>query len=96
MELISIEDMQIGAYIYPDQNDVPQLIANPIIKAIYLHHKISRISPFVNGNVSVTRVAKNWMLIYDLYPPIFINNASKKYYATLSKSFRELDNSPKK
>ena len=36
--------------------------------------------------------------MYDLYPPIFINDApqKKEYITTLSNSFRELNNSPKK
>ncbi len=100
--------VQIGAHICPDKDDVPRLvselfyqmqsIANPIIRAIYFHHELIRIHPFVDGNGRVTRVAKNWMLMYELYPPIFINDApqKKEYITTLSKSFRELDNSPKK
>ena len=100
--------VQIGGHICPDQSIVPQLVSelfyqmqcitNPIIKAIYFHHELIRIHPFVDGNGRVTRVAKNWMLMYDLYPPIFINDApqKKEYIATLSKSFRELNNSPKK
>lgn len=75
-----------------------QNITNPIIRAIYFHHELIRIHPFADGNGRVTRIAKNWMLMYELYPPIFINDApmKKEYIATLSKSFRELDNSPKK
>ncbi len=100
--------VQIGGHICPDQNIVPQLVSellyqmqsitNPIIRAIYFHHELIRIHPFADGNGRVTRIAKNWMLMYDLYPPIFINDATQKkeYIATLSKSFRELDNSPKK
>ena len=100
--------VQIGTHICPDKKLVPQLVSelfyqmqsitNPIIKAIYFHHELIRIHPFVDGNGRVTRIAKNWMLMYDLYPPIFINDApqKKEYIATLSKSFRELDNSPKK
>ncbi len=100
--------VQIGGHICPDQNIVPQLvsalfyqmqnISNPIIRAIYFHHELIRIHPFVDGNGRVTRIAKNWMLMYDLYPPIFINDApqKKEYILTLSKSFKELDNSPKK
>ncbi len=100
--------VQIGAHICPEQKIVPQLVSelfyqmqsitNPIIKAIYFHHELIRIHPFVDGNGRVTRVAKNWMLMYDLYPPIFINDApqKKEYTATLSKSFRQLDNFPKK
>ena len=36
--------------------------------------------------------------MYDLYPPIFVNDAPQKteYITTLSKSFRALDQSPKK
>ena len=77
---------------------VPALgISNPIIKAIYFHHELIRIHPFVDGNGRVTRIAKNWMLMYDLYPPIFINDApqKKEYITTLSNSFKELMNHPK-
>jgi len=100
--------VQVGAHICPDKDVVPQLVSvlfyqmqfitNPIVKAIYFHHELIRIHPFVDGNGRVTRVAKNWMLMYELYPPIFINDASQKqeYISTLSKSFRELDISPKK
>lgn len=96
--------VQIGSYVCPDQSEVPMLvsdlfyrmqsISNPIIRAIYFHHELIRIHPFVDGNGRVTRVAKNWMLMYELYPPIFINNSSQKkeYIASLSNSFRELDN----
>lgn len=100
--------VQIGGHICPDIKIVPQLvsalfyqmqgISNPIIRAIYFHHELIRIHPFADGNGRVTRIAKNWMLMYDLYPPIFINDApqKKEYIATLSKSFRALDHSPKK
>ena len=100
--------VQIGAHICPDKDVVPQLVSelfyqmqfitNPIVKAIYFHHELIRIHPFADGNGRVTRIAKNWMLMYDLYPPIFINDApqKKEYITTLSKSFRALDNSPKK
>ncbi len=100
--------VQVGAHICPEKDAVPQLVSelfykmqsinNPIIKAIYFHHELIRIHPFADGNGRVTRIAKNWMLMYDLYPPIFINDApqKKEYITTLSKSFRELNNFPKK
>jgi Fic family protein len=96
--------VQIGSYVCPDQSEVPMLvsdlfyrmqsISNPIIRAIYFHHELIRIHPFVDGNGRVTRVAKNWMLMYELYPSIFINNSSQKkvYIASLANSFRALDN----
>lgn len=100
--------VQIGAHICPEPSLVPRLvselfyriqsIANPIVKAIYFHHELIRIHPFVDGNGRVTRIAKNWMLMYDLYPPIFINDApqKKEYISTLSGSFNELLKNPTK
>jgi Fic family protein len=99
--------VQIGGHICPDPIIVPQLVSalfyhmrsipNPIIRAIYFHHELIRIHPYADGNGRVTRIAKNWMLMYDLYPPIFINDApqKKEYITTLSKSFRGLTISPK-
>ena len=99
--------VQIGAHICPEPAEVPQLvselfykiqsIANPIVRAIYFHHELIRIHPFADGNGRVTRIAKNWMLMYDLYPPIFIHDAPQKkdYIGALGNSFRELDKNPK-
>jgi len=98
--------VQIGAHVCPDSEQIPGLvselfyhmqgISNPIIRAIYFHHELIRIHPFADGNGRVTRVAKNWMLMFDLYPPIFINDApqKKEYISTLSKSFRSLHLEP--
>lgn len=100
--------VQVGAHICPEPALVPALVSklffkmesikNPIIRAIYFHHELIRIHPFVDGNGRVTRVAKNWMLMYELYPPIFINDApqKKEYITTLGNSFRELENHPGK
>lgn len=100
--------VQVGAHICPEPKLVPQLVSelfyniqliqNPIIKAIYFHHELIRIHPFADGNGRVTRIAKNWMLMYELYPPIFINDASQKkeYITTLGNSFRQLSNQPDK
>ena len=100
--------VQIGAHICPEPSQVASLVSGlfyrmesiktPIIKAIYFHHELIRIHPFVDGNGRVTRIAKNWILMYDLYPPIFINDTDEKkeYIATLGNSFRELHIHPKK
>lgn len=100
--------VQVGAHICPEPNIVPQLVSelffliqtitNPIVRSIYFHHELIRIHPFVDGNGRVTRIAKNWMLMYDLYPPIFINDAlqKKEYIYTLGNSFRELEKQPNK
>ncbi len=102
------KSVQIGSYICPDQHIIPALvsqlfynlnkISNPIIKAIYFHHELIRIHTFIDGNGRTTRIAKNWILMYDLYPPIFIrdNTEKEEYIRTLSKSFRALETNPKK
>ncbi len=98
--------VQIGSYLCPDPKLVPALvnelfhtmsfIKNPIFKAIYFHHELIRIHPFADGNGRTTRIAKNWMLMYDLYPPIFVKDDTEKkeYIQTLSKSFQALDRDP--
>lgn len=100
--------VQIGAHICPEPALVPALvselfykiqsISNPITRAIYFHHELIRIHPFADGNGRVTRIAKNWMLMFELYPPIFISDApeKKEYVTTLGNSFRELDKYPSK
>mgnify|MGYP000860284119 CR=1 FL=1 len=69
-----------------------------VVDAIYFHHELIRIHPFADGNGRITRIAKNWMLMYNLYPPIFINDAHQKkiYINTLASSFRELNRFPQK
>lgn len=101
-------DVQIGAHICPDPKLLNGLVSElfykmqsiklPIIRAIYFHHELIRVHPFVDGNGRVTRIAKNWILMYDLYPPIFINDASEKkeYITTLGNSFKELSKNPNK
>lgn len=98
--------VQIGAYICPEPNEVPSLVAelfyqlqfieNPIVRAVYFHHELIRIHPFVDGNGRVTRIAQNWLLMHDLYPPMFIKDAAQKkeYISTLGNSFRDLQHAP--
>lgn len=98
--------VQIGGYICPPPEQIPSLVSelmfnvqsieNKIIKSIYFHHELIRIHPFVDGNGRVTRIAKNWMLMYELYPPIFINDAlqKKEYINTLQNSFQALEKEP--
>jgi hypothetical protein len=98
--------VQIGAHICPEPSQVSSLVSElfynigtiktPILKAIYFHHELIRIHPFVDGNGRITRIAKNWLLMYDLYPPIFINDSAQKkeYIATLGNSFKELARNP--
>ena len=98
--------VQIGAYLCPEPAEISTLVSelfynmnsikNPIIRAIYFHHELIRIHPFIDGNGRTTRIAKNWILMYNLYPPIFIRdeNEKSKYINTLSKSFSLLSKNP--
>lgn len=100
--------IQIGSYLCPDPHEIHALVSqlfynmnqieNPIVKAVYFHHELIRIHPFIDGNGRTTRIAKNWVLMYHLYPPIFIRDEQEKkeYIMTLSKSFKDLDAKPKK
>ncbi len=98
--------VQIGSTVCPEPKEVPilmtelfrnvSLIDHPVMKAIYLHHELIRIHPFSDGNGRTTRIAKNWMLMYNLYPPIFIKDDLEKqeYIATLNDSFTVLARGP--
>ncbi len=95
--------VQIGGHLCPNPEDlnglVTQLffnlasISHPLLQAIYLHHELIRIHPFVDGNGRTVRIAKNWMLMYNLYPPIFVKDETEKkeYINTLSDSFSILE-----
>jgi Fic family protein len=95
--------VQIGGHLCPEPERISDLVTNlffnmeqiqhPLIKAIYLHHEMIRIHPFVDGNGRITRIAKNWILMYNLYPPIFIKDEieKKEYIESLSNSFKAIE-----
>ncbi len=98
--------VQVGGYLAPDPKQVEALvdelfwllpqIPNPLIRAIWMHHELIRIHPFVDGNGRVARMAKNWLLMYELYPPIFIYGHAdrSRYIRGLEKSFMDLEEAP--
>ena len=71
-------------------------IRHPVTRAVYMHHELVRIHPFVDGNGRLSRMAKNWMLMYELYPPMFIKNISdkKRYITRLQDSFLAIESDP--
>jgi fido (protein-threonine AMPylation protein) len=95
--------VQIGGYLCPSPKELNSLvsqlfynlenISHPLVKAIYLHHELIRIHPFIDGNGRTVRIAKNWILMYNLYPPIFIKDdiEKKEYINSLSQSFRAVE-----
>jgi len=98
--------VQIGRTICPEPHEIPGLVAqtfdsiflihHPVVRAIYFHHEMIRIHPFADGNGRTIRIAKNWMLMYDLYPPIFVKDdiEKKQYINTLEESFGQLESHP--
>ncbi len=72
------------------------LIKHPVTRSVYLHHELVRIHPFVDGNGRLSRMAKNWELMFNLYPPMFIKNIFDKhlYIARLQESFLAIENEP--
>lgn len=98
--------VQVGSYVCPEPHTIGglvealfhtlPLIKHPAIRAIYFHHEAIRIHPFIDANGRTVRIAKNWMLMHGLYPPIFIRDDVEKqlYISTLSGSFTALQNDP--
>lgn len=98
--------VQVGSYVCPEPTTINSLmetlfltlprISHPVVRAIYFHHEAIRIHPFIDANGRTVRIAKNWMLMYGLYPPIFIRDENEKqqYISTLSASFSALSEDP--
>lgn len=98
--------VQVGRYLAPEPRRVEPLvdalfwhlpsIRNPLLRAIWLHHELIRIHPFADGNGRIGRMAKNWILMYELYPPIFIYGQTDRqnYIRHLEASFSDLERSP--
>ena len=76
--------------------DVLPEIRHPALRALYVHHELVRIHPFVDGNGRVSRMAKNWLLMYELYPPMFISGQGdrRRYISSMQASFLALQAKP--
>ena len=61
-----------------------QTIADPVERAARLHHGISHIHPFTDGNGRAARLATNFVLLAAGYPPISIpTDLRQAYYDAL-------------
>lgn len=61
-----------------------QTIADPVERAAKLHHGITRIHPFTDGNGRAARLAMNFVLLTAGYPPISIpTDLRQAYYNAL-------------
>jgi Fic family protein len=100
------KDVRFGEFYPPEPNKIYSLMDNllfnmgkieaPQIKGIYFHHEMVRIHPFVDGNGRTARMVKNWILMYELYPPVFIDTPEDKmnYIDVLERSFKGFFNNP--
>ncbi len=96
-------EILLGKYAPPKPESLPNLIenllyivnsskVNPVLKATYIHHEFVRIRPFLDGNGRVGRILGNWILIDNLYLPIYIEPKEKgKYNYLLERSFEEIE-----
>ena len=102
------KEVKFGDFMPPEPNKVFSLMDNllynmekidaPQIKGIYFHHEFVRIHPFVDGNGRTARMVKNWILMYELYPPVFIDTPEDKmnYINVLERSFKGFFEDPYK
>jgi len=77
----------------PPQRIVPELdrlfkelpaIREPVLRSIYLHHRLAFIHPFLDGNGRTTRIAANLVLIGAGYAPIVLRAEDReRYYSCL-------------
>ncbi|GAA0853965.1 Fic family protein [Paenibacillus glucanolyticus] len=62
-------------------------IIHPIQIAATFHHKLVAIHPFTDGNARVSRLAMNFILMKNGFPPAIIRNENREdYYAALEKA----------
>ncbi len=57
-------------------NTVPE----PIVRAAFVHHEMTSIHPFDDGNGRVARLWANFILIREGYPPLIIRSENKDQY----------------
>jgi hypothetical protein len=100
------ELVQFGPFLAPEPTRIAGLveqlftilpeIPHPVVRSAYLHHELVRIHPFLDGNGRVSRMAKNWLLMHELYPPIFIYSGidQSNYITGLQQSFLTLESEP--
>ena len=68
--------------------ELPQ-IREPVLRSIYLHHRLAFVHPFLDGNGRTTRLAANLALISAGYAPIVLRvEDRRRYYACLDEADR--------
>jgi len=55
-------------------------IREPVLRSIFLHHRIAYVHPFLDGNGRVARLAANLALISARYPPVVLKVSDRLQY----------------
>ncbi|HYM41090.1 MAG TPA: Fic family protein [Thermoplasmata archaeon] len=64
-------------------------IREPVLRGIFLHHRLAFIHPFVDGNGRTARLAANLVLMSAGYPPVVLRvEDRRRYYAFLEEADR--------
>lgn len=67
-------------------------VADYLKEAIKIHHRITVIHPFHDGNGRVSRIFLNWLLRLKLLPPVYLKyDRKKEYYSALQIADLECD-----
>lgn len=67
---------------------------NPIEKAAYLHNKIIEIYPYKTDSEAIARIAAQYHLIQNGFPPILWNISEQEYYDAIRLYLRKKKSSP--
>lgn len=60
-------------------------IADYLKKCVYVHHMLTKIHPFEDGNGRISRAVMNWLLKLKSLPPVYVSYSKKEdYYEALS------------
>lgn len=78
--LIPVEMMHIGKDVDDIINDSTSLTSDYIEKIVRLHHRLTIIHPFPDGNGRTTRSFCNMLLLRRNIPPVFFTNNTKNDY----------------
>jgi len=64
-------------------------IREPILRSIYLHHRLASIHPFIDGNGRTARIAANLVLMSAGCPPVVLRVEDRaRYYESLDEADR--------
>lgn len=64
-------------------------IREPVLRSIYLHHRLAFVHPFLDGNGRTTRLAANLILISAGYAPVVLRvEDRRRYYSCLDEADR--------